>query len=89
MCIARFASVIAVIASPLWGFEVEGQKTYSVAGATSTLRILSTADEDAFAPIIEAYQATKATVLLQLIPCQTGQNGGTKCLPSRRNPQFW
>jgi len=58
MCIARFASVIAVIASPLWGFEVEGQKTYSVAGATSTLRILSTADEDVFAPIIEAYQAT-------------------------------
>jgi iron(III) transport system substrate-binding protein len=64
MCLARITSLIAFCAfyasGPAWGFEVEGNRTYAVDGVISTLRILSTADEAAFGPIIEAYQSSNA-----------------------------
>ena len=65
----RFAYLSVVLIVWLAGFadrgaafEIEDQLTYAASSPKSVLRILSTADREAFEPIILAYQASNPTV---------------------------
>ncbi|MBT8408064.1 MAG: ABC transporter substrate-binding protein [Alphaproteobacteria bacterium] len=63
----RIAAIAGGLIFALWSgallaFEVEDHKIYAADPQTDLLRIISTADLDAFAPIIEAYQAANPGV---------------------------
>lgn len=60
MCVFRFTagliSVVMLSFSPAAGFELEDHRVFASATPGSTLKIISTADIDAFQPIIMEYQ---------------------------------
>ncbi|MEL6126515.1 MAG: ABC transporter substrate-binding protein [Pseudomonadota bacterium] len=55
----RFAvlSILILLAAPLAAFEIEDETLFDVADPRRTLRVISTADTDLFAPLITAFQA--------------------------------
>jgi len=55
-------AALNIAASAASGFELEAHKTFPVQNAEHELRIISTADIDAFEPIIRGYQAANPTV---------------------------
>lgn len=70
MYIARFCAAISAVASiflalPVFAFEVEERHHYPASGGLEVLRILSTADVDAFEPIIQAYQTQYPAVAVE------------------------
>lgn len=53
---------LALLSGPLRAFEIEEHITYEAAQPRSVLRVVSTADRDAFEPIILAFQTENPTV---------------------------
>ncbi|MDQ7069218.1 MAG: ABC transporter substrate-binding protein [Rhodobacterales bacterium] len=67
MCISRFCAALGAVALilaafPVSAFEVEERHFFPAIAGDEVLRIISTADEDAFEPIIRAYQAQNPAV---------------------------
>lgn len=65
--LATLIAAYLFVSPPVHSFEIEFQKTFPGVGGKEKLNIISTADLDAFAPFITAFQARHPTVTIHYV----------------------
>ncbi len=58
---AAFLTAIAVISIPALAYEIEDERLFEITSGQTTIRVISTADLEVFAPLIAEFQSGNAT----------------------------